>query len=69
MVLIVTWTLYCFASMVCGYHKINIMYVWDAVVDEILPCSSEDGNLHDPYVKVIKKGSVIEWMPTDDHSN
>ena len=47
----------------------NTMHVWDAVVGEILPCSSEDGNLCDPYVEAVKKGSVIEWMPTEDHSD
>ena len=56
MALIVTLTSYCYASMVRGYHE--YMHVWDAVVGENLPCSNEDGNLHDPYVVVVKKGSI-----------
>ena len=53
----VTLTSYCFDSMAPGYHK--YMHVWDAAVSEILSCSNEDTNLHEPYVVAIKKDSII----------
>ena len=48
---------YSVPSMVRGYHE--YMNVWDAAVGEILPCSNEDGNLHDPYAVSVKKGASL----------
>ena len=61
MVLIVTGTQalktsYSIPSMVHGYHK--YLHVWDAAIGEILPCNSEDSNLHDPYTMAVKKGTI-----------
>ena len=43
-------TSYSIPSMVHGYHKyLYVWDVWDAAIGEILPCSNEDTNLHDPY--------------------
>ena len=38
---------YSVSSMVRGYHE--YLHVWDPAIGEVLPCSNEDGNLHDPY--------------------
>ena len=38
---------YSVSSMVHGYHE--YLHVWDAAIEEVLPYSNEDGNLHDPY--------------------
>ena len=43
--------------MVRGYHE--YLYVWDAAIEEVLLCSNEDGNLHDPYAVAVKKGAIV----------
>ena len=45
------------SSMVHGYHKYQ--HICDAVVGEILSCSHEMRNIHDPYAVSIKKGGMI----------
>ena len=44
---------YSVSSMVRGYHE--YLHVWDAAIGEVLLCSNEDGNLHDPYAVAVKK--------------
>ena len=38
--------------MVRGFHE--YLYVWDTAIGEILPCSNEDANLHNPYTVAIE---------------
>ena len=43
--------------MVRGYHE--YLHVWDAAIGKVLPCSNKDGNLHNPYTVVVKKGAIV----------
>ena len=39
--------------MVRGYHE--YLHVSNDAIGEVLPCSDEDGNLHDPYAVAVRK--------------
>ena len=45
-----------------GYHVYSD--IWNAVIDEELPCAKEFGNLADPFaVGVMKDGTVVGHVP------
>ena len=49
--------------MIRGYHVYN-KDIWEAVLDEELPCQRELGNLADPFaVAVIRDGVVVGHVP------
>lgn len=51
-----------FTSCVRGFHVYES--AWAPVYHEILHCSREEGNVHDPYaVKVMKSGRVVGHLP------
>ena len=51
-----------FTSCIRGFHVYES--AWAPVYHEILQCSCEDGNVHDPYaVKVMKSGGVVGHLP------
>ena len=51
-----------FTSCVRGFHVYES--AWAPDYHEILQCSCEDGNVHDPYaVKVMKSGGVVGHLP------
>ena len=51
-----------FTSCVRGFHVYES--AWAPIYHEILQCSREDGNVHDPYaVKVMKLGGVVGHLP------
>ena len=43
--------------MVRGYHVYQT--VWEVSVSEVLPCTREPGNWHDPHAVAVKKGDII----------
>ena len=51
-----------FTSCVRGFHVYES--AWAPVYHEILHCSREEGNVHDPYaVKLMKSGRVVGHLP------
>ena len=51
-----------FTSCIRGFHVYE--GAWTPTHHEILQCSREEGNVHDPYaVKVMKSGIVVGHLP------
>ena len=49
-------------AMIRGYHVYSD--IWNAVIDEELPCAKESGNLADPFaVGVMKDGTIVGHVP------
>ena len=49
-------------TVIRGYHVYK--EVWDAAIEQVLPCQQERGNTHDPYaVAVVERGVIVGHVP------
>ena len=49
-------------AMVRGYHVYQT--VWEVSIGEVLPCTREPGNRHNPHTVAVKKGdSIVVHLP------
>ena len=44
-------------ALVRGYHVYQT--VWEVRIGEVLPCTREPGNRHDPHTVAVKKGDIV----------
>ena len=55
----------CFSypSVICGYHEYKA--IWCSIIGEVLVCTREVGNHHDPYAVAVEKagGVIIGHVP------